>query len=87
MAKGGNSKSSTGTALLGGAALGAGGTMAAGAGGTTIVSCPSDDKSFYCQLTRFVGIIRMVVYMIVLVATIFIVWNLWKAIRGGGKRR
>ena len=70
MAKGGGrgrGRPGFGTGLLGGALLGSGG----GGGGALFGSCKSEDKSFYCQLSRFTSIIMQLVYLVVIAITVY----------------
>lgn len=68
------SSTGTGTAVLLGSA---GAALASGAGGTTITPCPANDTSFYCTLTRWVNIIKMLIFiLIVILVIVFILWYL-----------
>lgn len=61
------------TALLGTGAAAVGGAMA-GAGGTTLTTCPPDDKSFYCQFVKGFNIFKMLLVIFgVLIVIGFIV--------------
>ena len=64
----------------GGAGVGllAGTALVSGAGGTTLTTCSSTDKTFYCSFVRFFGILKMVVFFIMLLA---LIWFLWKVSR------
>ncbi len=65
-----------GAGLLAGAVAGG---IVGGAGGTTITTCAADDPSFYCRFVRWFGIFKMVLYLIVVLA---IIWILWKTFGG-----
>ena len=68
MAKGGGrGRPGFGTGLFSGALLGGG----AGGGGALFGSCKSEDKSFYCQLTRFTSIIMQLVYLVVIAIMVY----------------
>ena len=66
----GGFSNATKTALTGGAVGALGGATT-----PTITSCPPDDKSFYCKLTRFVNIIKLFITIIVITVAIgFFLW-------------
>lgn len=75
----------TGKALLGGAAAGA---VANTTGAITpvITSCPPDDKTFMCKLTRFYNSFKMILGIITTVigigVLIWLAWSYWKSTRG-----
>lgn len=66
------------TQLLTGAA---GGAVASGITDTStpiISSCPPDDKTFMCKLTRFYNSFKMIIGIILIIAIIcFVAWFLW----------
>ena len=80
-----------GAGAAGAIAAGAGaGALTSGAGGTTVTSCPPDDQSFYCKLSRFTGIVKMILFLITVIVFVIALFYLWKSLRGSsatGKRR
>ena len=66
MAKG-SGKTGSGSLAVG--AL-AGGALSQGAG-IGAIGCSPEDKSFYCQSSRFVMIIKNVLFMILLLALVY----------------
>jgi hypothetical protein len=60
---------------VGGTLLGAG--VASGissAGGTTVTTCPPEDKSFYCQFVKGFNIFKMILFIIGILIVIYIVY-------------
>jgi hypothetical protein len=66
---------STSNPSSGALALGAGTGLVSGAGGSTFMSCPPQDMSFYCKFMRFIGIIKGIVFLIVLVVVLYFLWQ------------
>lgn len=81
-----NKKDDSNKALLGGAAAGA---LTGGGGVSTPVftSCPPEDKTFMCKLTRFYNSFKMILSIIatviIIIGVIWLVWSYWKSSRGG----
>jgi hypothetical protein len=50
----------------------------------SVVTCPSDDNSWYCQLSKLVSTIGMIIFLLVI---IFIIFTLLRSLfsKGGGK--
>lgn len=64
-----------GAALTGGAAtIGSG---VASAGNTTMLPCPADDKSFYCQFARFFSMFKMVIFVIAVFVVLYFLWKMF----------
>ena len=55
-----------------GAILGAG-VMGATAGGTSVTTCSSEDKTFYCRMTRWFNIMKMIFGFIMVMVIIYII--------------
>ena len=90
MAKSTSSRGSR-TAATGGTGAGtvmaagiAGGLLGSGAGGTTVTTCPPEDKSFYCMFVKGFNIFKMI---FVIIAFLVVAWILYKAFAGGAKKR
>lgn len=58
---------------------GAGGALAAGAGGTTVTSCPPEDTSFYCTFVKGFNIFKMILFIIAILIGILFIWYLFKS--------
>jgi len=70
-----NNTNTTGLALAGGAALGASGGV--GVSTPVLSTCPPEDKTFMCKLTRFYNSFKMILSIIV--TFILIVVGSWFA--------
>lgn len=56
-----------------------GASLVSGSGGTTFMSCPPDDDSFYCKFTRGFNIMKMILAILVMIAIIiFAIWYFTK---------
>ncbi len=74
--RGRRSSSATGAAAGGAAgagigALAAGGTAATMSSSGNVAQCPLNDDSFYCQLSRGANIASMILFIIVVVSSLF----------------
>ena len=58
---------------------GAGGALTAGAGGTTVTSCPPDDNSFYCTFVKGFNIFKMILFIIAILIGIVFIWYQFKS--------
>jgi len=80
----------TNKALIGGVAAGAL-SNATGTSTPVITSCPLEDTSFMCKLTRFFNSFKMILNLIVTVITIIVViwvaWYFWKSYRRTGVKK
>jgi hypothetical protein len=56
----------------------------AGAGGTTVTTCPPGDESFYCKFVKGFSIFQMILFIIGVLVVIWIVYKMF--FTGGGKR-
>lgn len=72
-----SSSMSSGTGTMG---LFAGSAVAGGvssAGGTTITSCPADDKSFYCQFIKGFNLFKMILFIIAFIIAIYVLYKMF----------
>lgn len=79
----------TNKALLGGAAVGALSNVT-GTSTPVLTSCPPEDTTFMCKLTRFYNSFKMILNIIftiiTIIAVIWLVWYFWKSSRSSVKR-
>jgi len=68
-----NKNNNTGLALAGGAALGS--TAGGGVSSPVLTTCPPEDKTFMCKLTRFYNSFKMILSIILTV--LLIVGGIW----------
>lgn len=71
-----NNTNSTGLALAGGAALGS--TAGGGVSAPVLTTCPPEDKTFMCKLTRFYNSFKMILSIILTI--LLIVGMIWLAV-------
>ena len=65
------SKSNMGAIVAGGALA-----TSSGSGGFTV--CPTSDQSFYCKMSRSLGILRMILsFFIIFFAILFIIYYIY----------
>lgn len=59
----------------------AGGALSSGAGGSTVTTCPPDDSSFYCKFVKGVNILKMIVFILALVAALVFLYLMFRSKR------
>jgi hypothetical protein len=59
-------------------AAGAGTGLVSGAGGSVYMACPPTDTSFFCKFMRFIGIIKGILFLIVLVVVMYFLWQWYR---------
>lgn len=63
------------TGLLVGAA---GASVVAGAGGSTVTVCKSDDQTTYCKFVRWFNIFKMVFTFVIVFILAYFLYSTWK---------
>ena len=65
----------TPSTLSSGGAIVAGGALASNSGSGGATFCPTSDNSFYCQMSRSLGILQMTItFIIIFIAIIYLIY-------------
>lgn len=67
-------------------AAGVGSAVVSGAGGVTVSSCPPDDNSFYCKMTRWFNLFKMLIAFLAVLGVIYVLWVMFRGTSQNSKR-